>query len=290
MRLTGRTAALLASPAIVIYAAFLLYPAVRGLLMSFTDARGVTGGHFIGLGNYRKLFTDPAVTAALRNSVVFTVVIVVVQNGLALGLAYWLHAVPAVRRIVRPGLLLPAMMSSVIVGFIWSYIYSPLGGPLNAVMDGLGLHRLETVWLGDTRTALLAVAVANIWMFLGYSTTIFLSNYLTIPQEIFEAAKVDGATGWRRFRRIDWRLLAPSLTINLTLSVIGTLRIFEFPLIMTNGGPADATRTLNMVIYSTSFQRLEFGYGTALAAVLLLLTLVIAFPMVALLRRREVTY
>jgi raffinose/stachyose/melibiose transport system permease protein len=290
MRLTGRTAVLLASPAIVIYAVFLLYPAVRGLLMSFTDAHGVTGGHFIGLGNYRKLFTDPAVTAALRNSVVFTVVIVVVQNGLALGLAYWLHAVPAVRRIVRPGLLLPAMMSSVIVGFIWSYIYSPLGGPLNAVMDGLGLHRLETVWLGDTRTALLAVAVANIWMFLGYSTTIFLSNYLTIPQEIFEAAKVDGATGWRRFRRIDWRLLAPSLTINLTLSVIGTLRIFEFPLIMTNGGPADATRTLNMVIYSTSFQRLEFGYGTALAAVLLLLTLVIAFPMVALLRRREVTY
>jgi raffinose/stachyose/melibiose transport system permease protein len=258
--------------------------------MSFTSAQGITGGHFIGLGNYRRLFSDAVVTAALRNSVVFTVFVVVVQNGLALGLAYWLHAVPAVRRFARPSLLLPAMMSTVVVGFMWSYIYSPLGGPLDAVMDGLGLHRLETVWLGDTRTALLAVAVANIWMYLGYSTTIFLSNYLAIPQEIFEAAKVDGATGWRRFRRLDWHLLAPALTVNLTLSTIGTLRVFEFPLVMTNGGPANATQTLNMVIYRASFNQFDFGYGTALAAVLLMITLVSAFPLVVLLRRREVTY
>jgi raffinose/stachyose/melibiose transport system permease protein len=290
MKMNGRTAALLVSPAIGIYALFLLYPAVRGLLMSFTDAQGVTGGHFIGLGNYRRLFSDETVRAALRNSVVFTIFVVVVQNGLALGLAHWLHAVPAVRRFARPALLLPAMMSTVVVGYMWSYIYSPLGGPLNAVMDGLGLHRLETVWLGDTRTALLAVAVANIWMYLGYSTTIFLSNYLAIPQEIFDAANVDGARGWRRFRRVDWHLLAPALTVNLTLSVIGTLRVFEFPLVMTNGGPANATRTLNMVIYQASFNQFDFGYGTALAAVLLMITLVSAFPMVVLLRRREVTY
>jgi len=269
---------------------FLLYPAFRGLIMSFTNAQGVVGGHFIGLDNYRQLLSDQTIRAALVNSVLFTVIIVVVQNTLGLGLAYWLHAVPAVRGFVRPGLLVPAMMSTVVVGYVWQFIYSPLGGPLDLIMGGLGLGRFETVWLGNNHTALAAIAVANIWMYLGYSTTIFLSNYLAIPNEIFEAAKTDGAGGWQRFRRVDWHLLGPSLTVNLTISVIGTLRIFELPFVMTGGGPANATETLNLDIYTTSFGLFQFGYGTAMAVLLLVLTLAVAWPQVVLLRRREVTY
>jgi ABC-type sugar transport system permease subunit len=287
MKLTGRTVAVMVAPALLLYAILILYPALRGVSLSLTDTRGILGGEFVGLANYRRMLGDPAVLAALLNTLVFVVVVVVVQNGLALPLAYWLHKVPRVRSLARIGLLAPAMMATVAVAYVWSAIYSPLGGPLNTILRGLGLQQLEQVWLGDPDTALYAIAAANIWMYLGYSTTIFLSNYLAIPDELLEAAAMDGAQGWSRFRSVDWPLLAPSLTVNITLSVIGTLRVFELPLVMTNGGPANATQTLSTVIYGASFRDFQYGYGTAIAVLLLVVTTLASVLIASGLRRRE---
>jgi raffinose/stachyose/melibiose transport system permease protein len=290
VRLRTRTALLLMMPALALYSVFLLYPAVRGIAISFTDAQGVAGGHYVGLANYRLLLHDHAVTAALHNTVVYTVVVAVVQNGLGLALAYWLNSVPAVRNVVRAGLLLPSMMAIILIGYVWSYIYSPLDGPLNVLLRTLGLHRFEQVWLGNPKTALLAIAATNIWAYVGYSTTIFLSGYMAIPASIFEAAELDGARGWRRFWRIDWRLLAPALTVNLTLSTINLLRAFDLPLVMTHGGPNDATQMFSFVIYEDSFQAFNFGYGTAVAVLLLVITIAVSVVMTTLLRRREVSW
>lgn len=284
----GRSAALLILPAGVLFCAFVIYPLFRGVQLSFTDAIGPVGGKFIGFDNYVKIMNDPTALKALVNTLQYTVVVVVVQNAIALFVAFWLFKLERVRSFVRAGLLLPAMMAFVAVGYLWSFIYSPLGGPLVQVMNALGLQRFEKIWLGDPDTALWAIAFVYIWMYTGYSATIFLANYLAISPSLLEAAQLDGARGWKRFRHIDWPLLAPSLTINVTLSVIGSLRVFDLPFIMTNGAPNDATQTLSLVIYNSSFACYQFAYGTSLAVALLLLTVIVGVTQATLLRRREV--
>lgn len=287
MQIRGRSALALIAPAALLFTAFVLYPLVRGIQLSFTDAIGPNGGAFVGLTNYVHALHDPTVRRALTNTLAYTVVVVVVQNALALLVAFWLFRQERVRDVVRAGLLLPAMMAFVAVGYLWSYVYSPLGGPLSVVMDALGLHRFEPVWLGDPHTALWAIAAIYVWMFLGYTATIYLANYMAISPSLLEAANLDGASGWRRFRHIDWHLLAPSFTINITLSVIGSLRVFDLPFIMTQGAPEDSTQTLSLAIYNNSFANYQFAYGTTLAVGLLVLTVVVGVIQATLLRRRE---
>jgi raffinose/stachyose/melibiose transport system permease protein len=284
----GRSAFLLVLPAGLLFAVFVIYPLIRGIELSFTNAIGPEGGDFIGFANYAQMFQDPTVLRALLNTLIYTVVVVVVQNGVAMFIAYWLFKLKRVRNFVRASLLLPAMMAFVAVGYLWSFIYSPLGGPLDLAMDALGLHSLEKIWLGDPQTALFSIAFVYIWMYTGYSATIFLANYLSIDPSQLEAAQLDGARGWKRFRTIDWQLLAPSLTINITLSVIGSLRVFDLPFIMTQGGPDNATQTLSLVIYNSSFTNFQFAYGTTIAVALLLLTVIVGVTQATLLRRREV--
>jgi ABC-type sugar transport system permease subunit len=274
-------------PAGIVYGVFALYPTLSGLLVSFTNAQGIEAGQFIGFGNYLRLLHDVEFVDALRNTIVFTLLIVVVQNVLGLGVAAWMRDKRAVRNLARVGLLLPTMMSFIIVGYIWSFIYSPLGGPLNSLLQFLHLESLQQVWLGDTRTALPAIAAASIWMYLGFTATIYLAGFLAIPPELDEAAVIDGAVGWTRFRRVHWPLLAPAVTVSVTLSIIGSLRIFELPLVMTQGGPAGATETLSQLVYNTSFSGFDFGYGTAIAFVLLVVTAFIAALVTTVLRRRE---
>lgn len=288
MRIRGRAALLLMLPATLLYVLFVVYPLIRGVQMSFTDSRGVVGGNFVGLDNYRKLAADPEVWQSFRNTITYTIGVVIVQNALALFLAAWLFRQPRVRNFVRASLLFPAMMALIAVAYIWGFIYSPFGGPLNELLEAVGLGSLEQSWLGNARLAMPSIAAVYIWMYLGYAATIFLANYLAIPAEIFEAAAIDGAKGWRRFVALDWRLLAPALTVNVTLSTIGSLRMFDLPFIMTSGGPDGATETLSYTIYYQSFREFNFGYGTAIAVVLLVVTIIVAVVQSALLRRREV--
>jgi ABC-type sugar transport system permease subunit len=256
--------------------------------MSFTDAQGIMGGTFVGAANYVHLAHDADFVDAMRNTLEFAVIIVIVQNAVGLALASWMRNQAAVRNLARSALLLPTMMAFVVVGYVWSFIYSPLGGPLNSLLKFAHLGALQQVWLGDTRTALLAIAVSSIWMYLGYTTTIYLAGYLAIPHEVMEAATLDGASGWTHFWRIDWPLLGPALTVSITLSSIGSLRIFELPLVMTGGGPAGATDTLSSFVYRISFTNFNFGYGTAIATSLLVVTILIAVTVTTVLRRREV--
>jgi raffinose/stachyose/melibiose transport system permease protein len=184
--------------------------------------------------------------------VVYAAVVVVVQNGLGLLFASLLFRRPRVRKSLNVVLLTPTLVSPVMAAFIWSYLFAPDGG-INALLGLLGLDSLQHVWLGDTSTALYSVAAVNIWMFTGYSCAIFLAGYMSVPTELLDAAAVDGASGWQRFRSVEWPMLAPALTVNVTLSLIGSLKVFEFPLVLTNGGPAGATDTLTMLVYRNVF-------------------------------------
>ena len=283
----ARTALLMVAPACLIYGLLTLYPVLRGLYFSFTQYGGVRAATWIGLDNYREMLDDPKVVDAFTNTVMFVIIIVIVQNFLGLLLASMLYRTPRVRRFASFGMLLPAVLPLIIVGYIWLAIYQPLDGPLNALLRLVGLTSLEQFWLGNPSIALPAVAMVTVWMFTGYSMVIYLANYLTIPREVFEACEVDGATGFRRWWRVDRYLLAPSMTVNIALSTIGTLKIFELPFVMTKGGPINSTRTLTMVVFDDAFTRGRYGYGMAVAVVLLVFTVLVGAIQVSWLRYRE---
>jgi raffinose/stachyose/melibiose transport system permease protein len=280
------TATLFLLPATAVYALFVLYPLVRGAILSFTDSMGGPASAFVGLSQYQELAQDPQVAAALKHTIIYACVVVVVQNGLGLAFAAALFRRPRARRVLGTVLLTPALISPLMAAFIWSYLYAP-DGAINAVLHALGLGGLQHVWLGDTSTALMSVAAVNIWMFTGYSCAIFLAGYVAIPSALLDAADIDGASGWTRFRRVEWPMLAPSLTVNLTLSLIGSLRVFEFPLVLTNGGPAGSTETLTILVYRDIFGSSNFAYGIAIAMLLLVVVVVLSSALSSALRLRE---
>ncbi len=281
------TAALFLAPALAVYLVIVAYPLVQGIALSLTDSKVGNAGHFIGAANYAKLASDGDVLRALAITVAYAAVVVVFQNGIGLLLARALYNRPRVRRVGNTLILIPTLMSAVMAAFIWNSLLSP-DGSINSLLRAIGLDSLTRVWLGDPDTALWAIALVNIWMFAGYSASIFLAGYMNLPADLLDAARVDGASGWQRFTAVEWPLLAPALTVNITLSLIGSLKVFELPLVMTNGGPAGSTTTLTMLIFFKIFGgQGSFAYGATIATLLLVVVVVLASTTQALLRRRE---
>jgi len=275
------------APAVAIYLLVVIYPLVSSARLSLTDSPAGNAGNFVGLENFARMADDPQVTSALGRTIAYAVVVVIVQNAVGLVLARAFFRRMRSQRPLSVALLLPMLISPLMAAFIWSALYAPTGA-VNAVLESIGLDSLTRIWLGDPGTALWAIAAVNVWMFAGYSAAIFLAGYMNLPAETLDAARVDGADGWRRFRWIEWPLLAPSLTVNVTLSLIGSLKVFEFPLVMTNGGPAGSTTTLTLLIYQKVFGgRGSFSYGITIALLLLVVVVVITSIVSAVLRRRE---
>jgi len=274
-------------PALLVLGTFFLYPIALSLRLSFTDFTGVGIPNDVGWKNYERIFTRSRYLDALGVTLLFTLIVVTVQTAIGLFFAALLHRLPAVRNLCRAALFLPAMMSFVIVGYVWQFIYSPFEGGLNSLFAALGLASWQHNWIGDPDTALFALAFAHVWMFVGYSTAIFLAGYAAIPQELDEAARLEGTSGWQRFRHIEVPLLASSFTINIVLSTIGTLKTFELPFIMTRGGPDGATRTLSLHIIDSLFGKYRFGFASALSIVMLILVVVVTLAQNHVLRARE---
>ncbi|PFH20907.1 MULTISPECIES: carbohydrate ABC transporter permease [Burkholderia] len=283
----NRTLLWCAVPALALYALLSLYPLFKAARMSLTDFSGVGDAHWIGLANYVAAFRDPASLHTLVVTFAYAAIVVIVQNGLGLLFAALLFSLPRLRGALRVGLLVPSMFSAVIAGFVWEYLYSPLGGGINELLHLVHLDALQQVWLGDPSVTLPAVTAVHVWMYVGYSTAIFLAGYLNIPSELHDAAKLDGANAWVRFTRIDLPLLAPAFTVNITLSTIGTLKTFELPLVLTNGGPDGATTTLGLQIFHSLFNDYKFGFASALSMIMLAIVVVVATTQNTILRRRE---
>lgn len=275
------------APAVGIYLLTVIYPLLSSARLSLTDSTAGNAGNFVGLENFRELFTDSDVMSALGRTVAYALVVVVAQNGLGLIFARALFRRVRVQRTLSVVLLLPMLVSPLMAAFIWSALYAP-DGAINVALEAIGLDSLTRIWLGNPDTALWSIAVVNIWMFAGYSCAIFLAGYMNMSSEVLEAARVDGATGWKRFKSIEWPLLAPSLTVNITLSLIGSLKVFEFPLVMTNGGPAGSTTTLTLIIYQKIFGgQGSFAYGVTISLLLLAVVVVLSSFASTVLRKRE---
>ncbi len=277
------------APALVVYAVVVLYPSIAGVFYAFTDWRGIGDYRFVGLDNFDRLLHDDRALGSIRNTLLLTVAIVVVQNLVGLLLALGVHARIKSRTVLRVIFFAPVVVSPVMVAFLWKYIYNPdPHAGLNGLLGAVGLGGLQQDWLGDPSLALWSVAAMIVWQFAGYSMVIFLANLEGIPDELLEASRIDGAGTWARFRYVIWPLLGPAITINVMLSTIGGLKLFDQIFAATNGGPGYSTETLSTIIYKQAFVFGDYGYSTAIAFVLALFVAAVSLVQIRYLRGREV--
>ncbi|MEV3921628.1 carbohydrate ABC transporter permease [Actinomadura coerulea] len=278
-----------AAPALLVYALIVLYPSASGIVYAFTDWNGIGDRSFVGVDNFDRLLRDDAARGSLVNTLLLTVAIVVVQNGIGLLLALGVHTRIRSRAALRVVFFAPAVVSPVMVAFLWKYVYNPApDAGLNGILGAVGLGSLRQDWLGDPSLALWSVAGMVIWQFSGYSMVIFLAGLEGVPVELHEAAMIDGAGRFQRFRSVTWPLLAPAVTINVMLSTIGGLKLFDQVYAATSGGPGHASETLSTVLYKQAFVFGNYGYSTAIALVLALFVAAVSLIQIRYLRGREV--
>ncbi|MFE6668795.1 carbohydrate ABC transporter permease [Streptomyces sp. NPDC057697] len=277
-------------PALIVYGIVVLYPSLAGVMYAFTDWSGIGGFSFTGTDNFRALLHDSRALESVGNTLLLTLAVVVVQNGIGLLLALGVHTGIRSRAVLRLVFFAPAVVSPVMVAILWKYVYNPENGAgLNGLLGAVGLGGLRQDWLGNPSLALWSVAAMVVWQYAGYSMVVFLAGLQGVPAELHEAARIDGAGSWQRFRYVTWPLLAPALTINLMLSTIGGLKLFDQVYAATNGGPGTSSETLSTVLYKEAFVYGKFGYSTAVALVLALFVAAVSLVQLRYLRAREVT-
>jgi multiple sugar transport system permease protein len=270
------------APALVLIAVFFVVPVVASLLLSLTDfdiyaVASRANLRLVGVDNYRRLFQDPLFWVALRNTALFVVVAGPLSIGLSLGAAL-LVASRAVRlrALFRTMFFLPVVTTLVAVAVVWRYIYHPRFGLLNWALGAVGVGPID--WLGDPRFAMPAIILMAVWKNFGFNMVIFVAGLQSIPERLYEAARVDGAGAAAQFRWITLPLLAPTFVFVLVITMIGYFQLFAEPYVMTQGGPSHATLSLVMLMYLQGFRWWTMGYAAAVAfvlfAIILALTLV----------------
>ncbi|RCK68753.1 MULTISPECIES: carbohydrate ABC transporter permease [Desertihabitans] len=274
-------------PALLFYAVVVLYPTVAGGVYAFTDWNGRRAATFVGLDNFVQLGTDPAPRSALANTLLIAVSTTLLQTLLGLALALALHTSLVSRNVLRTLFFAPALLPPVIIGFLWQYVLTP-SGPMNDALSAVGLGALTQNWLGDPSIALASVIGVIIWQNAGLTMVIYLAGLQGVPEELLEAAAIDGAGRWQRLRRVTLPLLVPATTIAMSLTLIGSLKLFDQVYVMTGGGPGYATETLSVVMYKEAFVSGRYGYSTAIALVLTMIVFAFAFVQLRGLRRFEV--
>ena len=182
------------------------------------------------------------------------------------------------------------MFSALAIGYTWSYIYGPVFGFLNTLLGTIGLSAWQQDWLGNPHLTLASLIVTNSWEFMGLSMVIFLAGLQAVPTELYEVANIDGASSWQRFWHITFPLIAPAVTINVVLTLIGSMKTFDLIFVMTNGGPGDTSESLALRIYKEAFTLNHFGYATAVGIILTLFILGLSVINLRFLRKREVEF
>jgi raffinose/stachyose/melibiose transport system permease protein len=262
---------------------------VLGSFRAFTNWNGMTqSAPFTGLDNFKTFFSDQEALAGLQHTVELALVIPLAQNGIGLLLALALNSGLKTRLLLRLLFFVPVVLITVVVAFTWQYIFTP-DGPLDSGLSAIGLGGLQQDWLGDPNLVLWSVAFAATWQYVGYSMVIFLAGLQGVPAELYEAAALDGAGAWHRFWSVTFPGIAPATTVNIMLTLIGTLKIFDVPFAMTGGGPGYASNTLATFVFGRAFTDGEYGYGTAVGLVMTVMVVVISLTVLRWLRRSEVS-
>lgn len=275
-------------PALAVFLLFFITPTIIGFYYSFTDWN-INAEHiqFTGLANYIELFQEPRLTTALVNTLIFAVVVTMMQNVLGLGLALILNEALKLRNLLRMIFFLPYVIAPIVIGYIFRAIYHPEHGIVNTLLSGIGLQSLAQDWLNDPKYALFSIIVTDLWRVAGFSMVVYLAGLQFIPKDLIESSSMDGAQYWQRFRSIVFPLLAPALTVNVLLSMIGSMKVFEMVMVLTEGGPGYTTEVFYTYIRSM-FSTGLFGYATAVNLVLFVLVTIVGVPVLMAMKKREV--
>ncbi len=258
-----------ALPAFLIYTFLLVIPILIAFGLSFLKWDGIGTMQFIGINNYKQLFSDPRLGGAVENTVIIAVVVVLCVNVLGLLLAMLLNKTGARTSFFRMIFFIPFVLSSVAISFVWKSILS-YSGVLNSILEAVGLNALVGNFLGSRSAALICICIVEIWRTLGFHMVIYLASLQTVPQELYEACTVDGGNGWDKFRSITLPMIVPGATVSLLMSIINELRVYDIVKVMTDGGPGYDTETIVYNIVSNGFSRNLMGYSSAIAVVLFL--------------------
>jgi multiple sugar transport system permease protein len=284
--LTGETllAWVFILPSLIGFVTFYAVPAVRGLLISFTDWDLLSPAKVVGLANYEKLLGDEQFWRSLQVTAYYVLLNIPLQTALAIGLAVMMDRLTQ-SILVRGILVLPWLIPNVVVALLWLWLLDPSLGLTNQILGVFGIERQP--FLGSVSQAMPSIAWINIWRHVGYTALLIFAGLQTIPKDVYEAAAIDGATERRVFWSITMPLLRPVLVFVLVTTVIGSFQIFDTIAITTKGGPVDATRVIYWYIYEYAFNRFQMGYATAVAVVLFLILITITIIQMRYLRADE---
>jgi multiple sugar transport system permease protein len=269
-------------PDVIGLAVFVGLPILGAFYLSFHDWTGIGVREFSGLDNYETLIQDKAFLHSLKITAIYTFSFVPLLYVFALALALLVNQGLALTGFLRSAFFAPFMVSVVVASVVWSFMLQDPAGAVNAIIGLFGIE--PQPWLGSTRFALISVILVTLWQAVGYSMIIFLAGLQDIPSVYYEAARLDGAGAWARFRHITLPLLKPTSVFVLIIAFIGAFQLFDPIFVMTQGGPADATTTTVYYIYETAFEFLQLGYASALSVALFAIILVVSLVQLRLFR------
>ena len=283
------TAFLFIAPAFILFTAWVIIPTISSVYYSFTTWDGISEDiKFIGLANYREIFTSARFGNALKNTAILTVFISVLENAVALAFALMVDNVRWGKNFFRSAFYIPVLISGIVSGFIWKIMYNYNFGTFNSLLQSVGLEQFKQDWLGNTSLTLLMIGLVMIWKGAGYYMIIYLASLQSVPTELIEAAEIDGANAWQRFKSITIPLISGAFTINFTLSLIKGLKVFDEINVMTDGGPGFTSETLVYLLYKVGFNEGRQGFGTAVGIMLLFIIILLNTLQQKFLKSREV--
>ncbi|MGM7424638.1 carbohydrate ABC transporter permease [Cellulosimicrobium sp. CpK407] len=278
----------LIAPTLAVYLAYIVAPIFIAAYYSLTKFSGIGQPQFVGLDNYRRLLEDPLFAIALKNTVIVLVVTLVLLIPGAFGLALLMRRAVRGMAAVRAVNFSPAIIAPILVGLIWVFILDPQIGLVNNVLRAVGLEALALEWIGGPDLTPFSLAIVQSWQSLGYIATIFIAGLTLIPDELYEAASLDGASGSQKLFHVTIPLLNETFKMSTILVITLVFKIFETVLQLTNGGPNHLSELLVTYMYNTTFTAGEYGYGMSIAVTTLAITFVAAGVILGLpaLRRR----
>jgi raffinose/stachyose/melibiose transport system permease protein len=262
-----------ALPALIVFFIFFIYPFLNGFWLSLTKWNGYTDPTFIGLKNFEDIFQDARALSAIKNTVVFALISTPLLNLFGLGYALLLENTRSMMvKVTRTLVYVPAIISPLIMGYVWFFIMKS-GGTGQALLSSLGLNALVFDWLAKPSLALALIITVNTWQFAGMTMIIYLSALQAVPQELYEAADVDGASYWQKLIHVKLPSITSAITINILTNIIGSLAIFDVIVALTDGGPGYATESLSIYIMRMSYGG-STGFAVAVAMVMFFITFI----------------
>lgn len=276
-------------PAMAFFIIFWIFPILQLFYYSVTNFNGINYDYdFVGLKNYVRLFENGTLTNSIKNTLIYTFIMVVCSNVIGLTIAMLLNVRLHAKGFFRTCAYFPALFSAIVIGFIWSYVYMPNNGMIAGIINAFGGDGAAFNPLGDYRTALFAIAIVEVWKAFGTTMIIYLAGLQTVDESLLEAGRIDGCTEWQLISKVKLPLISSTITINVILNVIGGLKAFDYAFIMTNGGPGRSTKTLMFQIYEIAFTDQRMGRAGAFSVVSFFVIIIITVFMLYFLNKREV--